>query len=565
MSAELKEAKEEALNAPETAEPEKQRRGNPLAGLWRNRKWRKRLLLILAAAVLLLAVQRGCRGKAAAAGPEYVTEPVTYRSLRQTLTGSGTLQPANSYVVTTLKEGEVLSADFEKGDVVTKGTVLYQLDSSDISSNLEKTQLTLDQARRSYEKAAYAQTPVAGIVTALNVAAGDFVRAGDVVATVRDASVMTLKVPFAADDAAGFSVGQSAQVTLDGSFETLEGRVSMVSSADEVLTGNRIVRYVTIQVENPGSLTESQAATAEIDGCGSSGSANLKYKNSADVTASSGGTVGQLLVREGAAVSAGQNLMVFTSNAQNDQVQSAADSLRSAELSMQSVQEQLDDYTITSPIDGTIVEKQYKTGDTVESGKTLCTIYDLSYLEMTLNIDELDISQVSVGLPVSITADAVAGQAYQGVITEVSVAGTTSNGSTSYPVTIRIDETDGLRPGMNVDAEIVTAENDNALTISGAALERGNRVLVTADSPSAAQAMEDSGAPEGYAYVAVEIGLSDDDYIEVTSGLQEGDVVAYLKADTAGNGMNMMMAAGPAEGPEGGPPPEGGPGGGPRG
>ena len=57
----------------------------------------------------------------------------------------------------------------------------------------------------------------------------------------------------------------------------------------------------------------------------------------------------------------------------------------------------------------------------MESGKTLCTIYDLSYLEMTLNIDELDISTVEAGQTVQITAEAVEGKTFTGVVTKVSV------------------------------------------------------------------------------------------------------------------------------------------------
>ena len=122
---------------------------------------------------------------------------------------------------------------------------------------------------------------------------------------------------------------------------------------------------------------------------------------------------------------------------------------------MENTQKQLENYTITFPISGTVIDKEYKAGDTVESGKTLCTIYDLSYLEMTLNIDELDISTVEVGQAVQITAEAVESKTFTGVVTKVSVAGNTSGGITSYPVTVRIDESDGLLPGMNVDAEIV--------------------------------------------------------------------------------------------------------------
>ena len=154
-------------------------------------------------------------------------------------------------------------------------------------------------------------------------------------------------------------------------------------------------------------------------------------------------------------------------------------------------------------------------------------------------IDELDISSVEVGQEVRITADAVEGTTYTGVVTEVSVAGTTSGGITTYPVTVRIDETDGLLPGMNVDAEIVVSSADDVLSIPSAAVSRGDMVLVTADSPSAANALDEE-APEGYVYVPVETGVSDNSYIEILSGLQEGDTVAYPQAVSSGSSEGMM-------------------------
>lgn len=60
---------------------------------------------------------------------------------------------------------------------------------------------------------------------------------------------MTLTVPFPAEDAATFHVGQTAQVTLDGSFETLTGTVQSISGGNSVGTGNTITRDVTIAVQ----------------------------------------------------------------------------------------------------------------------------------------------------------------------------------------------------------------------------------------------------------------------------------------------------------------------------
>ena len=170
----------------------------------------------------------------------------------------------------------------------------------------------------------------------------------------------------------------------------------------------------------------------------------------------------------------------------------------------------------------------------------------------------------------NITSDAKEGQTFTGVVTKVSVVGTTSGGTTTYPVTVRIDDTEGLRPGMNVDAEIVLSSADDVLAIPSLAVNRGNTVLITSDSPSAANAL-DQEAPDGYVYVQVETGVSDDSYIEVTSGLREGDTVAYLRAVSSGSdmmmggmpgGMGGGMPSGGGGMPSGGRPGGGGPGGG---
>ena len=80
---------------------------------------------------------------------------------------------------------------------------------------------------------------------------------------------------------------------------------------------------------------------------------------------------------------------------------------------------------------------------------------------------------------------------------------------------------------MNANAEIVVAEAKNALVVPNAAVVRGSYVLVTKDSPSAANADTAMEAPEGFVYVPVKTGVSDDDYTQIVSGIQEGDTIGY--------------------------------------
>lgn len=494
----------------------------------KNWKWLVPVVVVAAAGAVFLISGGG--NKAASRDVTYAETTPIRQDVSNSLSGTGTLNPANTYTVKSLVDGKILTGGFEEGDKVEEGDVLYTIDSSDASTNLEKASIALQQAQRSYDKTVdlqYVRAEVDGTVSSLKVAKGDQVTSGQEVAVIRDSSKMLLNLLFPAADAANFSVGQSADVVLDGTFETLKGTITAITGTDELSTGNLLVRTVTIRVNNAGGLTTAQAATASVNGVSSIASATFAYQAERTLTAQAGGTVSAINVQEGDAVSKGDILIELTGDDLTESIQSASESLRSAEISMQNQQDNMSNYTITSPISGTIIEKDAKQGDALTSGSTLCVIYDLSYLEMVINVDELQIGALSVGQKVQITADAVADKTYVGTVTRVSMKGSSSGGTTTYPITIRIDNTDGLRPGMNANAEIVVAEANNALVVPNAAVIRGGYVLVSKKSPSAANAVEDMDAPEGYVYVKVETGVSDDSYTEIKSGLQEDDTVAY--------------------------------------
>lgn len=497
--------------------------------LKKNAKWLIPAACVLAALVLFWALKRSPEQQVTA-DPEYVQDAPQVQDVSNSLSGVGTLKPAQTYTVTSLVDGKILTADFEEGDVVEEGTVLYTVDSTDAATNVEKAQIALEQAQRNYEKVVdrqYVRAEASGTVSVLKVKKGDEITSGQEVAIIRDSSTMLLSLLFPAVDAANFWVGQDALVTLDGTFEQIPGRVLSVTGTDALGTGNMLTRTVVVAVPNAGGLTTAQAATASVAGIHSIASAAFTYNDEKTLTASAAGTVTGLLVKEGDAVDKDAILIELSGDDLTESIQSASETLRNAELSMKNMEDTMANYTITSPIKGTIVQKNYKQGDSLSTGKEMCIIYDLSYLEMVISVDELNISALEVGQPVVITADAVNGQSYEGKVTRVSVAGNTSGGTTTYPVTIRIDQTEGLRPGMNANAEIVTAKSSQTLTVPNAAIIRGNYVLVTTDSPSAANADESMTAPEGYVYVQVKTGVSSDDYTEILSGLCAEDTIAY--------------------------------------
>ena len=524
----------------------------------KGRRWL--VLCVLAVAVIGggTAFLSRTRAKAAKAETTYTTASVEKRSITNALTGSGTLQPADSYTVTTLVSGEVLSDTFEEGDIVEKDQLLYTIDSSDVSTTETQAQTNYTQAL----KAKYPTADISGTVSEVYVSNGDAVSAGTELCRISASNDLTIDFQFSYAKDGDFYVGQPAKIYLNGYAGYIDGTVAQVGGSSMANATGMKMTTVRVKAVNPGLVTGDCTASAVVGNYTSYGQTTVKVGTGSTITASASGKVSGLTLMPGDSVSSGQRICTITGDSVDNQ-------LKNAKASLENAQDRLDDYMVTSPITGTVVEKTVKAGDNVGTGSnsnnTLCIIYDLSYLQMTLNIDELDIDNVEVGQVVNITSDAKEGQTFTGVVTKVSVVGTTSGGTTTYPVTVRIDDTDGLRPGMNVDAEIVLSSADGVLAIPSLAVNRGDTVLVTSDSPSAANALEQE-APEGYAYVQVTTGVSDDSYIEITSGLQEGDTVAYLR--TASSCSDMMMSGMPGGDMGGGMPgggggmPSGGPGGG---
>ena len=529
----------------------------------KKRKKRRRIIaiaVVVVLAALLIIPRLAGGGPANTSQSSYVLDTVSRRDITVVVSGSAALEPADSYVVNALVGGEILSADFEEGDVVEKGALLYQIDTGDVENSIERSRLSVERAQMSYDQALDGRDDLvieaneSGVIVELMVEEGDSISMGQTIASIRDSATMTLRLPFPSDDAQSFTIGQAATVTLDSTFETLNGTVTEIAPVDEVLAGNVMVRNVIIEVQNPGGIAPQSMASAMVGTAACTQSAAFEYQAETTVTASVAGTVDALLVQEGDSVVKNQAILRLESDSLDDSIRSAELSLRDAQLSLQSTIDQLDNYSITSPIAGTIVEKNYKQGDKLDNSSalsdSLCTIFDLSYLTLTLNVDELDVAKIEVGQKVAVTAEAVEGQSYRGVVTKVNINGTTMGGVTSYPVTVRIDETDGLLPGMNVDVEIEVQSETGVLAVPVSAVERGNRVLVKTGETveGTGTTLDENGLPVGYEYREVTLGINDDDYIQITGGLEEGDEIAY--AAYQGNSlleqmMNGMMGGAP--------------------
>ena len=504
------------------------------APLWtgpkKRRKWIKRVLVIAAVLALLFwIVVRPMLGGTAAVSGAYQTAQVQRQDLTVSVSGSGTVTPIESYQVSALVTGEILESPFEDGDQVEQDQLLYRIDPGSAQTALQQAQLSVQQAQMNYDTLASSLQVKAiggGVVQTLHVQEGDLVSAGTAIADITDTSTMTLTVPFQAGDAAHISAGQTAQVTLSGTLETLSGTVESVASADQVGNGGALVRQVKIRLTNPGALTETTSATARVGtyACAAGGTLSPQLRQT--ITAAASGEITNLNVSVGSRVSAGAVLAAIGGESAENSLADAALAVQNAQLSLQSAQEALDSYTITSPISGTVIEKNLKAGDQLNGGDSgaMAVIYDLSQLELQMDVSELDIGQIQPGQTVEITAEALPGQTFTGVVEKVSVNGTTTDGFTTYPVTILLSEYGDLNPGMNVSADIIVECSENVLCVPAAAVNSDGTVLVAGEGAFAEDGVTIAD-PSKIESRPVTLGRGNQDFVEITSGLEEGETV----------------------------------------
>lgn len=568
------------------------------------------------------------------------TATVKRTDINSELTVSSSLSPKDTYEVTSLVEGEVIEANFEEGDVVEKGQVLYRIDASSMDSDLSSAQTSLQRAKESAQTAQsdYAEetariagntyrSTASGYIKTLYIKEGDKVNNGTKIADLYDDSVMKITVPFLSGEAAEINVGDEAAVTLEDTGEEISGTVTVVSSMEETLSGGRLVKNVTVEVSNPGGLTTDTAASVTVDGFVCSAEATFAAKTettlSVEISGNKSLEIENLLIHEGSYVEKNSDLFRVTAKTAEeylkefkDAVESADDNLENAENKLSNTQDSVDDYTITAPISGTVITKNAKVGDKISKNSsgttTMAVIYDLSTMTLEMSVDDLDVSSIKVGQSVEITADAVEGETFTGTVTNVSLQSSYSNGVTNYPVTVTLDDTGSLLPGMNVDAKIILDSSENALVIPASALMRGNRVYVKKSPDSTENAdtqrndssdnvgdadserknhgdgtlnadsvdrQPDAGAeasgsskgsgtdnssskstgsgksgssnvPDGFEAVQVTTGIINDDYVEILSGLSEGDEV-YISSDSGSSTQTDQMQMGGMGGPNG--------------
>ena len=171
---------------------------------------------------------------------------------------------------------------------------------------------------------------------------------------------------------------------------------------------------------------------------------------------------------------------------------------------------------VIAPFEGTVTEAYPLPGDQISAGATAFRLDNLSSLLVDVKVSEVDINNVSMGQPVTLTFDAILGREYHGEVIEVTQAGTSEQGVVNFTVTVELTDADSLvKPGMTAAVNIVVQEMQDVLLVQ-------NRAVRLVDNQRVVYVLE-NGQP---VKKGITLGSSSDTLSVIAGGeVNEGDLI----------------------------------------
>jgi HlyD family secretion protein len=487
------------------------------------------------------------------AAPVYATAQVTRGPLVADVLGFGPLQPDFLAPLTAPTAGTVDQVFVHQGDVVHKGQVLAKLSNPELANRIQQDQVRLqkdlqalaaalgvpvDQALAASANVASipVDAPQTGRVVKWHVAVGDSVHQGDTLAEIVDDSRVVIDTGLVPYDFQRAAVGDAVTVHFDDfAGEGVAGTITSISPNPVPDKGGFFVYPATITLVNPGLLQPGMQGEATIHTA--TGDYPLPkpvritgYGQSTVVVSPVAGTVQGLAVQENGWVQKGQRLATLGGPDALTAVAQARAQVDADQTTLQEDQQTERQLTVTSDLDGTVGAWFVQPGQRVGQGQPLGTVFNSQSMNLTIQVSELQVANVQPGQQVIVTVPGLPGKTFRGRVTGVDTMGAVQNGLATFGVHIAVDATSGLRPGMTADARIVVQTVPDAVLVPvEAVIQQGSQAEV--------EVLRD-GRPVA---VPVTVGLVNDRYAQITSGLEPGETVI--------TGMAQMPASPGASGP----------------
>ena len=510
----------------------------------RRRKRLRRVIIIVAVifaalVMVVLRLRKNVDARFAATQKDVQSYTVAPGTIHTLVSGSGVLEQVDEEDVTVPAGVEVDEVIAEAGDAVAKGDLLAKVDMASVVDTLSSTQdqiKTLDKkinSAKSDTASTSVTTSVGGRVKKIYAQVGD-----NVVSSVTENGALALlsvdgymAVDFESDSC---TRGDTVTVTLsDGT--AVEGTVESAT-----------LGTVTVLVTDNGPALDEQVTVA--DAAGKTLGTGKLYIHSPVAVTGYVGTVKSISCKENANVTAGSTLMTLRDTKTSANFDALLRQRQDLEDTLTGLLTIYRDGAVLASQDGLITSVEYDEDTATSATETqILTLYPQKQMTVTISIDETDILSLKEGQEAQITVSSVSDDAFTGSVTSISKVADTSTGVTRYSAEVTLDREEGMLVGMTADVDVRIEGTENALIIPVDALHQNSASYYVYTGYDEAQKRY-TGRTE------VTIGMQNDDDVEITSGLKEGDTVYYTEADSGGFGDFMVMPGGMSGGMSGGMP-----------
>ena len=464
----------------------------------------------------------------------YVTEIVKSGSIQTTVTGTGQVEASNTITLNAKASGDITSVSVSAGQAVTKGQLIATVDSRDAKVALETAQIALDKLTNPNSLT---------VLQKDNSFTKSYNDGFDTVSSYVTDTTSMIDGVNAIYDNGGF-LSNSNIANTDGTVRSRVGTAEDSFYLAKKGFDSIVKTYKSLSRSSSNSDIEKLVA----DTYANAKLMSLAMKNTEDAfnylvnsldnpndsTVTSNRTNISSWVNNTNTYAS--NLLGAVNSISESQASISDNSdIRSAQLSLQTKQDAYNDCFITAPFDGIVATLTAKVGE--PSGSSIGTLITKQKVA-TVSFNEVDIASIKLGQKANLTFDAIPDLAIDGVVSEIDSVGTVSSGVVTYDVKISLNEDNAsIKPGMSVNAEIITNYKDNVLKVSSSAVKTKNgssyvemfaTPLANSETPTGAVSQVLPNKQE------VVTGLSDDTSTEIVFGLNEGDqIVAKTIAGTA--------------------------------
>ncbi len=478
-----------------------------------------------------------------------------------TVTAAGNLELVSQSQAVLQVEGVVKRVAVEVGDQVQAGDVLIELDGTDLERNVSEALLDLATAQNALnDLLAEADAAEVAVAQANLLAAQEEladVKAGP---SAQEIAAARSQVAAAAAEVTELQAGPSAAELTQLSAELRKAEVALASAqsaydavawrTDSGMSSEATeLQSATIDYESAKAAYEESTAPASDSDLQSAYSSAQSAQEELD-TLLKEPTPASIASAEAAVVEAQATLTDLLGGADAKDLEDARLDVARAQLSVESAADDLADTQLRAPTDGTVLEVNVDVGEQTSSGTAAVVLANVNALQLTVNVAEVDIDKVTVGMPAVVTIDALTGKSFAGEVTFIAPSIDPDSSVVNYPVTVRLtdDAATGARAGMTAVASL-TAKGS-----AGGWLVPANAVQTQGDT-STVMVMRD-GAPTP---VTVTVGVTEGEWVVVQSAdLAAGDQVVGNVTSTIDPDAAPVFF-GPGGGmPAGGSPPSGG-------